>query len=209
MRDDARREFQKRIRDLPNKRIEAEMEERAYDSEERSILRRELEERRRAKDAAKERRHQDLKRLYWFAAVVSFIGAAAVWVQCQRSSPPAAPANPLEAISPVPTPQESSAVTSPSATPEELVPTPEEEVPPPEEAVPPPEEAVPPLEEEVPPPEEAVPPPEEGVPPPEEAVPPPEETVPPPEEAVPPSEDAVPPLEQPPVTSPVPTPEES
>ena len=139
MRDDARREFEKRIRDLPNKRIEAEMEEWAYDSEERSILRRELEERRRAKDAPKERRHQDLKRLYWFAAVVSLIGAAAVWVQWHRS-PPAAPANPLAAISPVPTPQESSAVTSPAATPEELVPTLEEAVPPSEEAVPPSEE---------------------------------------------------------------------
>ena len=159
MRDDARREFEKRIRDLPNRRIEAEMEEWAYDSEERSILRRELEERRRAKDAPKERRH--LKRLHWFAAVVSLIGAAAVWVQWHRSPPPAAPANPLAAISPVPTPQESSAVTSPAATPEEAVPTLEE-------AVPPSEEAVPTLEEAVPPPEEAVPPPEEAVPPPEE-----------------------------------------
>jgi cytoskeletal protein RodZ len=154
MRDDARREFEKRIRDLPNNRIEAEMEEWAYDSEERTILRRELEERRRAKDAPKERRHQDLKRLRWFAAVVSLIGAAAVWVQWHRSPPPAAPANPLAAISPVPTPQESSAVTSPAATPEEAVP-------PLEEAVPPSEEAVPPVEEAVPPPEEAVPPPEE------------------------------------------------
>jgi len=182
MRDDARREFEKRIHDLPNKRIEAEMEEWAYDSEERSILRRELGERRRAKDAAKERRHQDLKRLHWFVAVVSLIGAAAVWVQWHRSPPRAAPANPLAAISPVPTPQESSAVTSPAATPEELVPTPEEAVPTPEEAVPPLEEAVPPLEEAVPPSEEAVPPPEEAVPPPEEAVPPPEEAVPPSEE---------------------------
>jgi cytoskeletal protein RodZ len=191
MRDEARREFEKRIRDLPNRRIEAEMEEWAYDSEERSILRRELEERRRAKDAPKERRHQDLKRLHWFAAVVSLIGAAAswaaVWFQWHRSPPPAAPANPLAAISPVPTPQESSAVTSPAATPEEAVPPPEEAVPPPEEAVPPPEEAVPPPEEAVPPLEEAVPPLEEAVPPPEEAVLPPEE---------------------PPVTSPVPTPEE-
>jgi cytoskeletal protein RodZ len=130
MRDDARREFEKRIRGLPNRRIEAEMEEWAYDSEERSILRRELEERRRAKDAPKERRHQDLKRLHWFAAVVSLIGAAAswaaVWFQWHRSPPPAAPANPLAAISPVPTPQESSAVTSPAATPEELVPPLEE-----------------------------------------------------------------------------------
>src|SRR5512132_1456113 len=178
MRDDARREFEKRIRDLPNRRIEAEMEGWAYDSEEQSILRRELEERRRAKDAPKERRHQDLKRLHWFAAVVSLIGAAAswaaVWFQWHRSPPPAAPANPLAAISPVPTPQESSAVTSPAATPEELVP-------PLEEAVPPPEEAVPPLEEAVPPPEEAVPPLEEAVPPPEA---------------------------EPPDTSPVPTPEE-
>jgi hypothetical protein len=74
MRDDVRREFEKRIRHLPNERIEAEMEEWAYDSEERSILRRELEERRRAKDARKERRHQELKRLHWFAAVVSLIG---------------------------------------------------------------------------------------------------------------------------------------
>jgi hypothetical protein len=49
MRDDARREFEKRIRDLPNRRIEAEMEEWAYDSEEQSILRRELEEQGRAK----------------------------------------------------------------------------------------------------------------------------------------------------------------
>jgi hypothetical protein len=138
MRDDARREFEKRIRALPNKRIDAEMEEWAYDSEERSILRRELEERC-AKDAPKERRHQDLKRVYWLAAVVSLFGAAAVWVQWHRSSPPAAPANPLAAISPLPTPQESSAVTSPAATPEELVPTLEEAVP---------------LEEEVPPPEE-------------------------------------------------------
>jgi hypothetical protein len=155
MRDDARREFEKRIRALPNKRVEAEMEEWAYNSEERSILRRELEERR-AKDAPKERRHQDLKRLYWFAAVVSVIGSVAVWVQWHRSPPPpAAPANPLAAISPVPTPQESSAVTSPAATPEELV------LPPPEEAVPPPEEAVPSPEEAVPSPEEAVPPPEE------------------------------------------------
>ena len=78
MRDDARRAFEKRVRDLPNKRIEAEMEEWAYDSEERKILRDELEERRRAKDASKERRHQNLKRLHWFAAVVSLIGAAAV-----------------------------------------------------------------------------------------------------------------------------------
>jgi cytoskeletal protein RodZ len=182
MRDDARREFEKRIRDLPNKRIEAEMEEWAYDSEERTILRRELEERRRAKDAPKERRHQDLKRLRWFAAVVSLIGAAAVWVQWHRSPPPAAPANPLAAISPAPTPQESSAVTSLAATPEELVPTLEEAVPPSEEAVPPSEEAVPPLEEAVPAPEEAMPAPEEAVPAPEEAVPPPEEAVPPPEE---------------------------
>jgi hypothetical protein len=196
MRDDARWEFEKRIRALPNKRIEAEMEEWAYDSEERSILRRELEERR-AKDAPKERRHQDLKRLYWFAAVVSVIGSAAVWVQWHRSHPPpAAPANPLAAISPVPTSQESSAVTSPAATPEELVPTPEEAVPPPEEAVPPPEEAVPPPEEAVPPPEEAVPPPEEAVPPSEEAVPPSEEAVPPSEEAVPSPEEAVPPPEE-------------
>src|SRR4029453_13729063 len=161
MRDDARREFEKRIRDLPKPRIEAEMEEWAYDSEERSILRRELEERRRAKDAPKGRRHQNLKRLHWFAAVVSLIGAAAVCVQWHRSPPPAAPANPLAAISPVPTPQESSAVTSPAATPEELVPTPEEAVPPSEEAVPPSEEAVPPSEEAVPPSEEGVPPPEE------------------------------------------------
>jgi hypothetical protein len=43
MRDDVRREFEKRIRGLRNERIEAEMEEWAYDSEERSILRRELE----------------------------------------------------------------------------------------------------------------------------------------------------------------------
>jgi hypothetical protein len=89
MRDDLRREFEKRIRDLRNERIEAEMEEWAYDSEER----------RRAKDAPKERRHQELKRLHWFAAVVSLIGAAAsstaVWVQWHRSPPPAAPANPL------------------------------------------------------------------------------------------------------------------
>src|SRR5512132_1675941 len=134
----------------------------------------------RAKDAAKERRHQDLKRLHWFVAVVSLIGAAAVWVQWHRSPPPAAPANPLAAISPVPTPQESSAVTSPAATPEELVPPLEEAVPPPEEAVPPSEEAVPPSEEAVPPPEEAVPPSEEAVPPSEEAVPPLEEAVPPP-----------------------------
>jgi hypothetical protein len=151
MRDDARREFEKRIRDLPNKRIEAEMEEWAYDSVERRILRRELEERRRAKDAPKERRHQDLKRLHWFAAVVSLIGAAAswgaVWVQWHRS-----PANPLAAISPVPTPQESSAVTSPAATPEQLVPTPEQLVPTPEEAVPTLEE--PPVTSPVPTPEE-------------------------------------------------------
>jgi hypothetical protein len=180
MRDDARREFEKRIHDLPNKRIEAEMEEWAYDSEERSILRRELEERRRAKDAAKERRHQALNRLHWFVAVVSLIGAAAVWVQWHRSPPPAAPANPLAAISPVPTPQESSAVTSPAATPEELAPPLEEAVPPLGEAMPPPEELVPPLEE----------------------------AVPPLEEAVPPSEEAVPPSEELPVTSPVPTPEE-
>jgi hypothetical protein len=33
MRDDVRREFEKRIRGLPNERIEAEMEEWAYDSE--------------------------------------------------------------------------------------------------------------------------------------------------------------------------------
>ena len=129
MRDDARREFEKRIRDLRNERIEAEMEEWAYDSEERSILRRELEERRRAKDAPKERRHQELTRLHWFAAVISLIGAAAswaaVWVQWHRSPPPAAPANPLAAISPVPTPQESPAVTSPAPTAEELAPTPE------------------------------------------------------------------------------------
>ena len=46
MRDEARREFEKRIRALPNKRVEAEMEEWAYNSEERSILRRELEDRR-------------------------------------------------------------------------------------------------------------------------------------------------------------------
>jgi hypothetical protein len=163
MRDDARREFEKRIRDLPNKRIEAEMEEWAYDSVERRILRRELEERRRAKDAPKERRHQDLKRLHWFAAVVSLIGAAAswaaVWIQWHRSPPPAAPANPLAAISPVPTPQESPAVTSPAATPEQLVPTPEEAVPTPEEAVPTLEEAVPPPEE--PPVTSPVPTPEE------------------------------------------------
>jgi hypothetical protein len=208
MRDDARREFEKRIRDLPNTRIEAEMEEWAYDSEERSILRRELEERRCAKDAPKERRHQNLKRLHWFAAVVSLIGAAAVWVQWHRSLSPAAPANPLAAISPVPTPQELSAVTSPAATPEELVPTLEEAVPPSEEAVPLPEEAVPPSEEAVPLLEEAVPPSEEAVPLPEEAVPPPEETVPPPEEAVPPPEEAVLPPEEPLLTSPVPTPEE-
>jgi cytoskeletal protein RodZ len=164
MRNDVRREFEKRIRDLPNERIEAEMEEWAYDSEERSILRRELEERRRAKDALKERRHQELKRLHWFAAVVSLIGAAAswaaVWVQWHRSPPPAAPANPLAAISPVPTPRESPAVMSPAPTPGELVPL--------EESVPPPEEPVPPLEESVPPPEESVPPLEESVPPPEE-----------------------------------------
>ena len=133
MRDDVRREFEKRIRDLRNERIEAEMEEWAHDSEERSILRRELEKRRRAKDAPKERRHQELKRLHWFAAVVSLIGAAAswaaVWVQSHRSPPPAAPANPLAAISPGPTPQ----VTSPAPTPKELVPTLEESVPPPEE----------------------------------------------------------------------------
>ena len=186
MRDDARREFEKRIRDLPNKRIEDEMEDWAYDSEERTILRRELEERRRAKGAPKERRHQNLKRLYWFAAVVSLTGAAAVWVQWHRSPPLAAPANPLAAISPVPTPQESSAVTSPAATPEELVPTPEEEVPTLEEAVPTPEEDVPTLEEEVPTLEEEVPTLEEEMPP-EEEPPPPEE---------------------PPVTSSVPTPEE-
>jgi hypothetical protein len=35
MRDDVRREFEKRIRDLRTERIEAEMEEWAYDSEER------------------------------------------------------------------------------------------------------------------------------------------------------------------------------
>jgi len=157
MRDDVRREFEKRIRDLRNERIEAEMEEWAYDSEERSILRRELEERRRAKYAPKKRRHQELKRLHWFAAVVSLIGAAAswaaVWVQWHRSPPLAAPANPVAAISPVPTPQESPAVTSPAPTPEELVPTLEESVPPPEES----EESVPPPEES----EESVPPPEE------------------------------------------------
>jgi len=157
MRDDVRREFEKRIRDLRNERIEAEMEEWAYDSEERSILRRELEERRRAKDAPKERRHQELKRLHWFAAVVSLIGAAAswaaVWVQWHRSPPPAAPANPLAAISPVQTPQESPAITSPAPPPEES----EKSVPPPEE----PEEAVPPPEESVLPPEESVLPPEE------------------------------------------------
>jgi cytoskeletal protein RodZ len=172
MRDDVRREFEKRIRGLPNERIEAEMEEWAYDSEERSIVRRELEERRRAKDASKERRHQELKRLHWFAAVVSLIGAAAswaaVWVQWHRSPTPAAPANPLAAISPVPTPQ----VTSPAPTPKELVPTLEESVPPPEES----EELVPTLEESVPPPEE--------------------------------SEESVPPPEEPPITSPVPSPAE-
>ena len=159
MRDDAKREFEKRIRDLPNKRIEAEMEEWAYDSEERSILHRELEERRSAKDAPKERRHQNLKRLHWCAAVVLLIGVAAVWVQWHRSPPPTAPANPLAAISPVPTPQESSAVTSPAATPEELVPPPEEAVPPSEEAMPPSEEAMPPSEE--PPVTSPVPTPEE------------------------------------------------
>ena len=184
MRDDVRREFEKRIRDLRNERIEAEMEEWAYDSEERSILRRELEARRRAKYAPKERRHQELERLHWFAAVVSLIGAAAswaaVWVQWHRSPPLAAPANPVAAISPVPTPQESPAVTSPAPTPEELAPTPEE--------------LVPTLEESVPPPEESVPPPEESVPPPVESVLLPEESVPPPEE--------------PPVTSPVPSPAE-
>src|SRR4029077_20482951 len=147
-----------------------------------SILRRELEERRRAKDAPKERRHQNLKRLHWFAGVVSLIGAAALWVQWHRSPPPPAPANPLAAISPVPTAQESSAVTSPAATPEELVPTLEEAVPPSEEAAPPSGELVPPPEEAVPPSEEAVPPSEEAVPPSEEAAPPSEETVPPPEE---------------------------
>ena len=161
MRDDVRREFEKRIRDLRNERIEAEMEEWAYDSEERSILRRELEERRRAKYAPKERRHQELKRLHWFAAVVSLIGAAAswaaVWVQWHRSPPLAAPANPVAAISPVPTPLESPAVTSPA-------PTPEESAPAPEESAPTPEELVPTLEESVPPPEES----EESVPPPEE-----------------------------------------
>jgi cytoskeletal protein RodZ len=158
MRDDVRREFEKRIRDLRNERIEAEMEEWAYDSEERSILRRELEKRRRAKEAPKELRHQELKRLHWFAAVVSLIGAAAswaaVWVQWHRSPPPATPANPLAAISPRPTPQESPAVTSPA-------PTQEESVPPPEESVPTQEELVPTQEESVPPPEELVPPPEE------------------------------------------------
>jgi cytoskeletal protein RodZ len=157
MRDDVRREFEKRIRDLRSERIEAELEEWAYDSEERSILRRELEKRRRAKDAPKERRHQELKRLHWFAAVVSLIGAAAswaaVWVQWHRSPPPAAPANPLAAISPVPTPQKSPAVTLPAPTSEELVPTLEASVAPREES----EESVPPPEES----EESVPPPEE------------------------------------------------
>ena len=159
MRDDVRREFEKRIRGLRNERIEAEMEEWAYDSEERSILRRELEERRRAKDAPNERRHQELTRLHWFAAVISLIGAAAswaaVWVQWHRSPPLAAPANPVAAISPVPTPQESPAVTSTSPTPEELVPTLEESVPPleeSEESVPPPEE--PPVTSPVPSPAE-------------------------------------------------------
>jgi cytoskeletal protein RodZ len=160
------------------------MEEWAYDSEERRILRRELEERRCAKEARKERGHQELKRLHWFAALVSLIGAAAswvaVWVQWDRSPPPAAPANPLAAISPVPTPQESPAVTSPAPTPEELAPTLEE-------SVPPPEESAPTLEQSVPLPEESAPTLEEPVPPPEESVPT---------------------LEEPPVTSPVPSPAE-
>src|SRR4029434_8001855 len=138
MRDDVRREFEKRIRDLRSERIEAELEEWAYDSEERSILRRELEKRRRAKDAPKKRRYQELKRLHWFAAVVSLIGAAAswaaVWVQSHRSATPRASANPLAAISPVPTLQESPQVTSPASTTEELVPTLEESVPPPDES---------------------------------------------------------------------------
>ena len=156
MRDDVRREFEKRIRDLPNKRIEAEMEEWAYDSEERSILRGELEERRRSKDALKEPRHKKLKLLHWFAAVVSLIAVAAVCLQWHRSPSPAAPTNPLTAISPVPTPQESPAVTSVAPTLEDAAPpetaesAPEETEPAPEDAAPQPEEAEPPEEAELP-----------------------------------------------------------
>ena len=146
MRDDVRREFEKRIRDLPNKRIEAEMEEWAYDSEER----------RRSKDALKEPRHKKLKLLHWFAAVVSLIAVAAVCLQWHRSPSPAAPANPLTDISPVPRPQESPAVTSVAPTLEDAAPpetaesAPEETEPAPEEAAPQPEEAEPPEEAELP-----------------------------------------------------------
>jgi hypothetical protein len=134
MPDDEKLKFEKEWHDLPDARIEAEIERYLPDTDQRSILLGILEQRRRAADEPEQRRHQQLIRVSLITAAIMLAAAAVpAWFQWHRSPPPAAPANSPAAISPVPTLQESvptlpesPAVTSPAPTLEESVPTPED-----------------------------------------------------------------------------------
>src|SRR4029453_4252540 len=104
-------------RDAPIAQIEYELGRRLRGSDEYKVLHSLLNEARAAADAPEQHRHREFKRVPWIGAAIALAGVVALWIQaCRPSQPSAAPANPLAAISPVPTP-------------EELVPTLEESVP--------------------------------------------------------------------------------
>ena len=125
MPDDEKLKFEKEWRDLPDARIEAEIERYLPDTGQRSILLGILEQRRRAADQPEERRHQHLIRVGLITAAIMLAAAVPAWFQWHRSPPPAARANSPAVTSPppileesVPTPEESPVVTSPPPTPE-------------------------------------------------------------------------------------------
>ena len=90
MDDETLKNFEKHYRDLPDARIEADLEKYLAESEPRRILRRILDERREAAKASEkeefdklyaqtERHHRDSVRFACIAAVISILGALAAW----------------------------------------------------------------------------------------------------------------------------------
>jgi hypothetical protein len=90
MDDAARKEFEKRHRDLSDERIREELERYMPESDERLVLRRILGERREAAEAGekerfdktfdqRERHHRASVRSAWIAAIISLLGALAAW----------------------------------------------------------------------------------------------------------------------------------
>ena len=81
MPDDEKLKFEKEWRDLPDARIEAEIERYLPDTDHRSILLGILEQRRRAADEPEQRRHQQLIRVSLITAAIMLAAAVAAWFQ--------------------------------------------------------------------------------------------------------------------------------